>query len=79
MAEENACLVSDSEFNNFIKTKCQDLAFPSWHNMLQINSLCDNYRLYKHRLEFQPYLETLLASNRVKLANFKVLQLLYRL
>ena len=59
MAEEYACLVSDSEFNDFIKTKSQDLAFESWQTMLQTNSLCDNYRLHKHRLEFEPYLETL--------------------
>ena len=54
IAEEYACLGSDSEFNNSIKTKCQDLTFESWHTMLQTNSLCDNYRLYKHRLEFKP-------------------------
>ena len=39
--------------------------------MLQNNSLCDNYRQYKHRLVFEPYLETLLRSDRVKLANFR--------
>ena len=71
MAEENACLVSDSVSNNFIKTKCQDVAFQSWQTRLQTNSLSDNYRLYKHRLEFEPFLETLLASNRVNLANFR--------
>ena len=29
IAEEYACLVSDSEINNFIKTKCQDLTYES--------------------------------------------------
>ena len=39
--------------------------------MLQSNSLCDNYSLYIHRLVFEPYLETLLRSDRVKLVNFR--------
>ena len=71
MAEEYACLVSDSEFTNFITTKCQELEFRLWQTMLQTNSLCDNYRLYEHRLEIEPYLETLLGSDRVKVANFR--------
>ena len=31
--------------------KYQDWAFPSWQTILQTNSLCDNHRLFKHRLE----------------------------
>ena len=64
-------LVSDYEFDKFIKTKCQDLAFQSGQIMLQSNSVCNNYRLYKHRLAFEPYLETQLRSGIVKLANFR--------
>ena len=45
MAEEYAVLVSDSGFNNFMKTKCQDLSFQSWQTMLQTNYVCDNHRL----------------------------------
>ena len=68
---KNVGLVSENEFEKFIKAKCQHLRFQSWQIMLQNNSLCDNYRLYKHRLVFEPYLETLLRSDRVKLANFR--------
>ena len=71
MAEEYTCLVYDSHFNKFIKTKSQYLAFQSWQTMLQTNSLCGNYRLYKHRREFELYSETLLGSDRVKLSNFR--------
>ena len=71
LVEEYVGLVSEYEFEKFIKAKCQDLALQSWQIMLQNNSLCDNYRLYKHRLVFEPYLETLSRSDRVKLANFR--------
>ena len=71
MAEEYVGLVSEYEFEKFIKAKCQDLAFQSWQIMLQNNSLRDNHRLYKHRLVFEHYLETLLGSDRVKLAIFR--------
>ena len=68
---KNVGLVSDYEFENFIKAKCQDLALQSWQIMLQSNSLCYNYRLYEHRFVFESYLETLLRSDRVKLTNFR--------
>ena len=71
MAEKYAVLVSDSEFNNFMKTKCQDLSIQSWQAMLQTNSVCDNYRLYKNRPETEPYLETLLGSDRANTANLR--------
>ena len=71
MAEKYAVLVSDSEFNNFMKTKCQDLSIQSWQTMLQTNSVCDNHRLYKNRPETEPYLETLLGSDRANTANLR--------
>ena len=36
----------------FLKRKCEDPAF-QWQVMLQVNPLCENYRLYKHRLELE--------------------------
>ena len=71
MAEEYAVLVSDSELNKFMKTKCQDLSIQSWQTMLQTNSVCDNYRLYKNRPDTEPYLETLLGSDRANTANLR--------
>ena len=71
MAEEYAVLVSDSEFNNFMKTKCQDLSIQSWQTMLQTNSVCDNHRLYENRPETEPYSETLLGSDRANTANLR--------
>ena len=69
--QKNRSVVYDYEFDKFIKTKCQDLVFKFMQIVLQSNSLCDIYRLYKNRLVFELYLETLLESNRVKLANFR--------
>ena len=65
LAEEYVGLVSDYEFEKFIKAKRQDLVFQSWQIMLQSNSLCDKCRLYKHRLVFES------RSDRVKLTNFR--------
>ena len=71
LAEKYPGLVCHSDFKNIMETVCQDLAFQSWQITLQTNSLCDNYRLYIDQLEVEPYLEILLESNRVKLANLR--------
>ena len=71
LAKENVGLVSDYQFEKFIKAKCQDLVFKSWQIMLQSNFLCDNYRLYQQRLVLEVYLKTLFRSDRVELAIFR--------
>ena len=71
MTEEYACFVSDNQFNSFFKRKCEDLAFQSWQVMFQVNPLCENYHLYKHRLEFERYLKIIRGPERVKLTTFR--------
>ena len=66
-----ACSVSDYEFNSFLDRERQDLVFQSWQTVLQRNPLCENYRLYKHRLELEWYQNTSRWPERVKLTNFR--------
>ena len=43
MADTYINSVNDSEFRNYIRQQCEDLATQSWYTMLNTTSLCDRY------------------------------------
>ena len=63
--------IADAEFKKYVKDRCNELAFQSWQVMIHNNSLCDNYRLYKHRLELETYLKLLKGPAKWRLVDFR--------
>ena len=62
---------ADAEFKKYVKDRCNELAFQSWQVMVQHNSLCDNYRPYKHRLELETYLNLLKGPAIWRIVDFR--------
>ena len=58
-AEMYSGYIADAEVKKYVKDRCNELAFQSWQVTIHNNSLCDNYRLYKHRLDLETYLKLL--------------------
>ena len=70
-AENYSGYIADAEFKKYVKDRCNELAFQSWQVMVQNNSLCDNYRLYKHRLELETYLKLMKGSAKWRIIDFR--------
>ena len=63
--------IDDAEFKKYVNDRCNELAFQSWQVMIQNISLCDNYRLYKHRLELETYLKSMKGPAKWRIVDFR--------